>query len=157
MAYHKLLTCTTAATLLIISYIDRASLYCTSQNLLSSLVEQTPFCVITGNITIIESMTVLLHTMRVYRCHRFLCCQQDYLAGYKPSFGDQLQCTCHGKTIVQLLNFGTIIIMAILVLLVIIICRYCLHLHPITTSYVVAVSYFCSLMEDQVPHPSSIF
>lgn len=37
-----------AGIFIVVTYFDRPSLYCTSRNLLESLVEIAPFCVISG-------------------------------------------------------------------------------------------------------------
>ena len=39
-----------ADTFIIITYLDRYSLYCSSPNLVTSIYEVTPFCVISGNL-----------------------------------------------------------------------------------------------------------
>ena len=40
--------CMHAEFFVLVTYMDRPSLYCSSPNLLDSLYEVTPFCVITG-------------------------------------------------------------------------------------------------------------
>ena len=64
--YQALISLSVGVTVLI-SYTDRATLYCPSNDLLESINEATPFCVLTGlyinldNVVILIAITVSYH------------------------------------------------------------------------------------------------